>query len=300
MAVGELVSGASGALRPRSQWRLAWSRFAANRFALASLVFVVLVVLVALLAPVLAPYHYTQTDYDASLRPTGSPGHLLGTDELGRDVLSRLIYSLRTALAIGVGAEVVALAIALLVGLTAGYLGGRAEQLLMSFTDVMYAFPAYLFTILLVAVLGRGAMAIALAVGIASFVTQGRLIRAQVLSIKQREYVTAARAMGASGPTIAVRYILPNAVGPVLVTTSFGIPNAIVAASGLALLGLGIQPPTPDLGTLLADGVRWALAAPHLLLWPATVFALLLLAFTWVGDGVRDAFDIGEVGRAGR
>lgn len=286
--------------RPRSQWRQAWSRFAAHRFALVSLGFCVLVVLVAALAPVLAPYHYTDTDYDASLLPTGSPGHPFGTDELGRDTLSRVVYSLRTALAIGIGAELVALLIALVIGLTAGYLGGRAEQLLMSFTDVMYAFPVYLFTILLVAVLGRGAFAIVLAIGIASFVTQGRLIRAQVLSIKQREYVEAARAMGASGPTIAVRYILPNAVGPVLVTTSFGIPNAIIAASGLALLGLGIQPPTPDLGTLLADGVRWALAAPHLLLWPALVFALLLLAFTWVGDGVRDAFDVGEVGRAGR
>lgn len=278
--------------RPRSQWSRAWGRFLANRFAVGSLVFCGLLVLLAVAAPLAAPYHYADTDYDVILVGAGSPDHLLGTDQLGRDILSRLVYSLRTALIVAFGAELTALAIALAIGLTAGYLGGRVEHLLMAFTDVMYAFPAYLFAVILATVMGRGVFALGLAIGIASFVTQTRLIRAQVLSLKVREYVEAARGMGAGGPTIAIRYILPNAMGPILVTTSFGIPAAIITESGLALLGLGVQPPTPSWGTMISDGTDYVLASPHMLIWPTVLFGLTLLAFTWVGDGIRDAFDV--------
>nr|WP_273378722.1 ABC transporter permease [Actinopolymorpha pittospori] len=189
------------------------------------------------------------------------------------------------------GAELTALALALVIGLVAGYRGGRVEQGLMGFTDVMYAFPSYLFAVVLVTVLGRSVFALMLAIGIASWVTQARLVRAQVLTIKQREYVEAARAMGARGPTIAVKYILPNAIGPILVTTSFAIPAAVSAEAGLALLGLGVQPPTPSWGAMITDGMRYLLAAPQVMVFPALLFALTLLAFTWVGDGLRDAFD---------
>nr|WP_272956020.1 ABC transporter permease [Actinopolymorpha rutila] len=175
--------------------------------------------------------------------------------------------------------------------MVAGYRGGRVEQGLMGLTDVMYAFPSYLFAVVLVTVLGRSLFALILAIGIASWVTQARLVRAQVLTLKQREYVEAARAMGARGTTIAVKYILPNAIGPILVTTSFAIPAAISAEAGLALLGLGVQPPTPSWGAMITDGMRYLLAAPHVMVFPATLFALTLLAFTWVGDGLRDAFD---------
>lgn len=208
-----------------------------------------------------------------------------------------MIYGLRTALIVAFGAELTALICALLIGLFAGYLGGRIEQLLMAFTDVMYAFPSYLFAIVMVTVIGRSMFALIIAIGIASWVTQARLIRAQVLAVKQREYVEAGRAMGARGRTIAIRYILPNAVGPLLVTTSFGIPAAIAAEAGLALLGLGVQPPTPSWGAMISEGTRYLLAAPHMLVFPAVLFGLTLLAFTWVGDGLRDAFDVSQEDR---
>jgi oligopeptide transport system permease protein len=261
----------------------AWERFRRHRLAFASLIFCALLVLIALAAPLLAPHHYAETDFAHKLASPGTPGHLLGTDLLGRDILSRLIYGLRTALTVAFGAELTALTLALLVGLVAGYLGGRAEQLLMALTDVMYAFPSYLFAVVMVTVLGRSIFAVVIAIGIASWVTQARLVRAQVLTLKQREYVEAGRAMGARGPTIAVRYILPNAIGP--------IPAAVAAEAGLALLGLGVQPPTPSWGAMISEGTRYLLAAPHLLVFPAVLFALTLLAFTWVGDGLRDAFD---------
>lgn len=278
-------------VRARGPWRRAWDRFQRNRLALISLVICGLLVITAIAAPLLAPYHFAATDYDNPLVGFGSPGHPMGTDSLGRDILSRTLYGLRTALIVAFGAELFALLLALVIGLAAGYRGGRVEQALMAFTDVMYAFPSYLFAIVMVAVIGRSLIALIIAIGIAGWVTQSRLVRAQVLSIKEREYVEAAKAMGASGPTIAVRYILPNAIGPMLVTTSFAIPAAIAAEAGLGLLGLGVQPPTPSWGGMIAEGTRYLLAAPHMLLAPAAVFALAMLAFTWVGDGVRDAFD---------
>ncbi|WP_427886184.1 ABC transporter permease [Kribbella sp. GL6] len=275
----------------RGPWARAWSRFRKHRLAFCSLVFCAFLILVAIAAPLIAPYGYEETDIQHKLAGPGSAGHLLGTDLLGRDILSRLIYGLQTALTVAFGAELTALVFALAIGLLAGYLGGRVEQVLMAFTDVMYAFPSYLFAVVMVTVLGRSIFALVVAIGIASWVTQARLVRAQVLTLKQREYVEAARSMGANGTTIAIRYILPNAIGPILVTTSFAIPAAIAAEAGLALLGLGVQPPTPSWGAMISDGSRYLLAAPHLLVAPAVLFALTLLAFTWIGDGVRDAFD---------
>jgi ABC-type dipeptide/oligopeptide/nickel transport system permease subunit len=275
----------------RGPWTRAWARFRKHKLAFGSLIFCALLILTAIAAPLIAPYGYEETDLDHKLAGPGSAGHLLGTDLLGRDILSRMIYGLRTALTVAFGAELTALTLALAIGLLAGYLGGRVEQSLMAFTDVMYAFPSYLFAVVMVTVLGRSVFALVIAIGIASWVTQARLVRAQVMTIKEREYVEAARSMGARGGTIAIRYILPNAIGPILVTTSFAIPAAIAAEAGLALLGLGVQPPTPSWGAMISEGSRYLLAAPHMLVAPAVLFALTLLAFTWIGDGVRDAFD---------
>ena len=278
-------------IKSKSPARYAWERFCRHRLALGSLIFCGLLILTAIIAPLVAPFHYAETDFANKLVGPGVEGHLLGTDPLGRDIFSRMLYGLRTALTVAFGAELTALVLALIIGLLAGYVGGRLEGVLMAGTDVMYAFPSYLFAVILVTVIGRSIFALILAIGIASWVTVARLVRAQVLSIKQRDYVEAARAMGAGGPTIAVRYILPNAIGPILVTTSFGIPAAIGAEAGLALLGLGVDPSIPSWGTMISEGTRYLLSAPHLLLFPALMFALTLLAFTWVGDGLRDAFD---------
>lgn len=285
------MTATEGVTVARGPWARAWSRFRRHRLAFGSLIFCALLILTAIAAPLIAPYGYQETDIHHTLAGPGSAGHLLGTDLLGRDILSRLIYGLQTALTVAFGAELTALVLALAIGLLAGYLGGRVEQVLMAFTDVMYAFPTYLFAVVMVTVLGRSIFALVVAIGIASWVTQARLVRAQVMTLKEREYVEAARSMGATGTTIAIRYILPNAIGPILVTTSFAIPAAIAAEAGLALLGLGVQPPTPSWGAMISEGSRYLLAAPHLLVAPAVLFALTLLAFTWIGDGVRDAFD---------
>jgi ABC-type dipeptide/oligopeptide/nickel transport system permease subunit len=287
----EATPSGARATTARGPWSRAWTRFRKHKLAFGSLIFCGLLILTALAAPLIAPYGYDETDLDHKLAGPGSAGHLLGTDLLGRDILSRMIYGLRTALTVAFGAELTALTLALAIGLLAGYLGGRIEQTLMAFTDVMYAFPSYLFAVVMVTVLGRSVFALVVAIGIASWVTQARLVRAQVMAIKERDYVEAARSMGAKGSTIAIRYILPNAIGPILVTTSFAIPAAIAAEAGLALLGLGVQPPTPSWGAMISEGSRYLLAAPHMLVAPAVLFALTLLAFTWIGDGVRDAFD---------
>lgn len=280
----------------QGQWRLIWRRFTMNKLALVSLIFIVLLILTAILAPLIATHDPLYLDVSKSLLRPGHDGHLLGTDVLGRDVFSRLIFGLRTALIVGFVAELAALAFAIFIGLFAGYLGGRVEQLLMGFTDVMYAFPGYLFAVILVTVMGRSVLAVILAIAIASWVGQARLVRAQTLTLKGRDFIEAAHAMGAKGPRVAIRYILPNAMGPILVATSFGIPGAIATEAGLSLLGLGVQPPTPSWGSMLTEGIAYTQVAPHLMLAPAILFALTLLAFNWVGDGIREAFD--TTGRA--
>jgi len=281
----------------QSQAALAWRRFGTNKLALVSLVFIAILILTAILAPLIATHDPIALDVTKALLQPGQQGHLLGTDPLGRDVFSRLVFGLRTALIVGFTAELAALALAILIGLAAGYAGGRAEQLLMGFTDVMYAFPGYLFSVILVTVMGREVGAVILAIAIASWVGQARLVRAQTLTLKNRDFIEAARAMGASGPRIAFRYILPNAMGPILVATSFGIPGAIATEAGLSLLGLGVQPPTPSWGAMLTEGIAYTMVAPHLMLAPAVLFAATLLAFNWVGDGVREAFDTTGVAR---
>ncbi|GAA1687721.1 ABC transporter permease [Fodinicola feengrottensis] len=288
------LTEANPAPRAESVWARAVRRYSGNKLAVVSLFVCVILVLAAIFAPLIAPYGYAQTDLTHPLLPAGQLGHLFGTDQLGRDVLSRLVYSLRTAFLVAFVSQLFALALALLVGLVAGYLGGRADQLLMAGTDVMFAFPAYLFTVILVTVFGQSTWAVALAIGIASWVVLARLVRGQVLSLKVKEYVEAGRAMGAGGVTIACRYILPNAVGPILVTVSFGVPAAIVAEAGLALLGLGVGPPVPSWGGMINDGRGYVLAAPHMLIPVTVLFGITVLAFSWVGDGLRDAFDVSE------
>lgn len=280
---------------PVSSGRRRWHRFARNRMAVVSLVIVVIAALTAILAPFIAPHDPNAISYGRALEGP-SAEFWLGTDVLGRDLLSRLLSGLRTALFIAVSAELLALALALVVGVTAGYLGGRADQILMSATDVMYAFPTYLFAVILTAVLGRspGAMIVAIAVG--SWLTQARILRAQIIRLKSFEYIEAGRSMGAGPMTLIARYMLPNALGPVLVTTAFGIPAAMLAEAGLAILGLGVAPPEASLGSMITEGYKYVMVQPNLILWPFLLFAILLLAFTWIGDGIRDAYDTNEVG----
>ena len=280
--------------RPRSEWSRRRGRFLRNRLAVLGLVIVVVACLAAVTAPWIAPYHYATLGPGDEFLRTGSPGHPMGTDILGRDILSRLLYSLRTALFIAIVAELLSLILSFAVGLLAGYKGGKIDQWLMAGTDVMFAFPGYLFAVLLVAVLGRSTWAVILALTVGSWVGLSRLLRAQILKMKSLEFVEAGRAMGATGWTLVMRYMVPGAMGPVLVSSSFGIPANMLAESGLAILGLGVAPPMPSVGTMINDGYQFVQSYPHLIAWPVAVFVLIMLAFTWVGDGVRDAFDVDE------
>lgn len=294
MTAADITVDAAQPGKPRSEWSRRISRFRRNKLAIFGLFIVVVACFVALFAPLIAPYHYATLHPGDEFLPTGSPGHILGTDILGRDILSRVIYSLRTALFIAIVAELLSLIISFVVGLVAGYKGGRVDQWLMAGTDVMFAFPGYLFAVLLVAVLGRSTWAVILALTIASWVGLSRLLRAQILRMKSLEFVEAGRAMGATGWTLVMRYMVPGAMGPVLVSTSFGIPGNMLAEAGLALLGLGVAPPLPSIGTMIIDGYTFVQSNPHLIGWPVAIFTLIMLAFTWVGDGVRDAFDVDE------
>lgn len=294
IAVASTVPGLGQVGPARSEFSRAWARFRHNKVALVSLIFVGLLVLSAIVGPTLMPYGVGDQDIVNRLAPALSPGHLLGTDVLGRDILTRLLYSLRTALTIGIVSELISLALALLIGMTAGFFGGWVESVLMAITDVMFAFPRYLLAVILVVALGQSLWTLILAISIASWVGQARLARAQALKVKNFEFVEAGRSMGATGWTLIVRYILPNSWGPLLVSSSFGIPAAISTEAGLSLLGLGVEPPTPSWGTMIIDGYNYVLGVPNLILWPLLLFCLTVLAFTFIGDGFRDAFDVTE------
>lgn len=287
---------AGESVRGTGQLARAWGRFRRNKLAVVSLVVVAALVLVAALAPLLAPYDYSAPDYNELLRGP-SAQHWLGTDQLGRDILTRLMYGLRTALLVSGGAILLALIIATLIGMTAAMMGGRIDNALMAITDTMFAFPMYLLTIIMVTTLGRNLLVIATAIGVASWVTLARLIRAEVQGQLVRDYAEAGRAMGASRWTIATRYVLPNITGPIVVALSFGIPAGITAESGLGILGLGVQPPTASWGTMINEGTQYLLTDTNLILWPTLLFAISVLAFTWVGDGLREAFDVSSEGR---
>jgi ABC-type dipeptide/oligopeptide/nickel transport system permease subunit len=274
----------------RSPTMQMWVRFKKNKIALVGLIVVVLIVLCAVFANVIAPYPYAQSDFMAAYQGPSSK-HWMGTDALGRDVFSRVLYGLRSACIVGFGAEVVELTVGLMIGTLAGYKGGLTDNVLMRFVDIAYAFPSFLFSIILVVLLGHNLFAILIAVAATSWVGMARVVRSHVMTIRQSGYIESARSMGASWWRIMTRYILPNSMGPILVAVTFGIPANMMIEAGLSVVGLGIEPPTPDLGQMIFEGQTAVFSYPHLLLAPALMFALTLLSFTFVGDGLREAFD---------
>jgi oligopeptide transport system permease protein len=255
-------------------------------------------IMVALLADFIAPYSPTRQDYAAIFQPPGGL-HPLGTDNLGRDQLSRLIYGARVAVAVGIFTQLVILAIGVPIGAVAALAGGRIDNLLMRFTDIVYAFPDLLLIILLSTVLRDnplksiwgGLLIIFFAIGVVNWVNIARLTRGQLLSLKERDFVEAARALGAGNTHIIVKHLLPNALGPIIVSVTFGIPQAIFTEATLSFLGIGITPPNPSWGSMIQDGYQAIFAYPYLVLFPALAIACTLLAFTFLGDGLRDALD---------
>jgi ABC-type dipeptide/oligopeptide/nickel transport system permease subunit len=274
----------------RSILRLRWRRFRQNKLALAGLIVVGVIVLLAILAPWVAPYSYSKSNFLATYQPP-SAHHWLGTDSLGRDVLSRVLWGLRSACIVGFGAEIVELTLGLMLGAIAGYVGGFVDSVLMRIVDIVYAFPSFLFSIILVVLLGHNIGAVLIAVSATSWVGMARVVRSQVLSVRQSGYIESSRSMGATWWRAIRRYVIPNSLGPILVAVTFGIPANMMTEAGLSVVGLGIEPPTPDLGQMIIEGQASMFSYPYLLLAPALIFAIALLSFTFVGDGLRDAFD---------
>jgi ABC-type dipeptide/oligopeptide/nickel transport system permease subunit len=284
------VAGAPAAARGTSLWRDAWRRLLRNRLAVAGGVTVILLCLLAVFADVVAPHSYTKPNF-GRLNEFPSREFPLGTDQLGRDLLSRMIYGARVSMLVGLGAQVIVVAIGVPIGLVAGYVGGRTDLLLTRFIDVMYAFPRLLFVILIMSMLGAGLTNIFIAIGLTGWVGIARQTRAQVLSIKEKEFVEGARALGAGAVRTITRHILPNALMPIVVAVSFGIPEAIFTEAALSFIGVGINPPTPSWGQMVGENQQYLRSYWHLCVFPSIAIAVTMLSFTFFGDGVRDALD---------
>ena len=277
-------------LSSSSLWRDAWRRLLRNKLAVAGGVVVVLLVLIALLADVLAPYSYTKTNF-GRLNEEPTRDYPLGTDNLGRDLLSRMIYGARVSMLVGLGAQVIVVLVGVPIGALSGYLGGRVDLFLTRFVDVMYAFPRLLFVILVMSALGAGLMNIFIAIGLTGWVGIARQTRAQVLSLKEKEFVEGARALGAGFFRTIGKHVMPNALTPIVVSVTFGIPEAIFTEAALSFIGVGINPPTPSWGQMVGEGQQYLRSYWHLCVFPSIAIAVTMLAFTFLGDGVRDALD---------
>lgn len=267
-----------------------WKRFKQNRIAVLSLVILCFISLLALFAPWVTLYTYEEQNIVEQLQ-SPSFRHWFGTDTLGRDLYSRVIYGARTSLTIGIITAYFAFVVGTTMGAVAGFRGGWVDWIITKIVDLFYIFPPTLLAILIMVYLGRGLHGIFLAIGITTWVTQARLVRAQVQQAKELPYVEAAIAAGASQWKIIFKHILPNLWGPILVSVTFQIPTNIMSESFLSFIGLGIQPPLSSWGTLANEGFRAMQSYPHLILFPGGVLFVTLLAFNYLGDGIRDALD---------
>jgi oligopeptide transport system permease protein len=288
------VIGSESLAPSRTATSQAISRFRHNRLAMIGLVIVVALTIFGFGAPFLAPTHYSYADL-MSANQMPNRDFPMGTDTIGHDFLSRVMYGTRTSLIVGIAAVVVACAIGIPLGLIAGLRGGFPDFIIMRIVEVMTAFPGLLFAIFLMTVFGSGLGNIILVIGITSWLTLCRLMRAQLLTLREQEYVTAARSAGATDAQIAVRHLLPNAVAPVIVAVSLAIPSAIFAEAGLSYLGIGINEPTPSLGKMVSDSAPYIRVYWHLGLFPTVAIALIMIGFSLVGDGLRDALDPRQV-----
>jgi oligopeptide transport system permease protein len=294
------------ARRSEGVWRDAFGRLRKNRLAVVGLVIVIILAIIAILGPILAPWPFYVQDQAAVLANGARPlppfqdmSHVLGTDDLGRDLLSRLMDGARISMSVALVVQVVVLLIGVPIGALAGWFGGRVETILMRFTDIMYAFPDLLLIILFsvvfretpIGTLYDGLFVVFFAIGLTSWVTVARLVRGQILSLKETEFVEAARAIGVSDRNIVTRHLLPNGIGPIIVAITLGVPGAILAESTLAYIGVGVQDPRASWGSLIADGQRFIRTSPHMVALPAILIATALISFTFLGDGLRDALD---------
>jgi oligopeptide transport system permease protein len=279
------------AVKGRSLWDDARRRLLRNKAAVASMIVLAVMVLLSVFGPLVVPFAYdTVTKTDVWAAP-GTAGHLIGADSLGRDLLARLFAGLGVSLGIGVVATAVSLVIGVAWGATAGYLGGKVDEVMMRVVDTLYSLPFIFFVILLMVVFGKNIFLIFLAIGAVEWLTMARIVRGQTLSLKQKEFIEAARAAGLKPAAIILRHIVPNLLGPVVVYVTLTIPAIIIAESFLSFLGLGVQAPMASLGTLISGGAQDMEMAPWLLIYPSITMIVTLMAFNFIGDGLRDAID---------
>jgi peptide/nickel transport system permease protein len=265
-------------------------RFTKNRLSLVGALVVCSLVITAVLAPFIAPYEPTEIDvYNVLSPPTRD--HLMGTDELGRDLLSRIIWGSRVSLKVGFVAVGIALLIGIAAGAAAGFYGGSVDAVLMRFVDIMLAFPTFFLILAVIAILEPSIFTIMAVIGVTSWMDVARLVRAEFLTLKERDFVDAARAMGVRNIRLIFRHILPNALSPVFVAATFGIAGAILIESGLSFLGLGVQPPDPSWGNILTSGKDNIEVAWWLSLYPGLAILITVLSYNLVGEGLRDALD---------
>lgn len=278
--------------RPQSQWSIAFRRLRRNRLAIGGLWVILALYAVALLAPLLAPHDpIAQPDIVRLAYNPPSAAYPLGTDRFGRDVLSRILYGARISLAVGFIATAISITLGTTIGALAGYFGGRLDAALMRTTDVVLAFPRLILLILIVALFEPSLLVIILVLGLTQWPGTTRIVRAEVLSLREREYVQAAKALGFADRRVILRHVLPNVLAPIIVTATLGIGNTIVLEAGLAFLGLGVQPPTPTWGEMVNAGRDNLVGAWWVATFPGLTIVLVVLAFNLLGDGLRDALD---------
>ena len=273
-----------------SLWQDAWLRLQQNRLALLGMGILIFMIVIALITPWIVPYSYEEQDLMLGAAPP-SMQHWLGTDVLGRDMLTRIMYGGRVSLMVGFIATGVALFIGVIYGAVAGYAGGRVDAAMMRLIDILYALPFMIFIILLMVLFGRNMLLLFLAIGAVEWLTMARIVRGQVLSLRQQEFVEAAISIGLSPWTIIRRHIIPNTLGPVIVYTTLTIPSVMLLEAFLSFLGLGIQPPQSSWGLLISYGVETMEEYPWLLIYPGLTLSIALFALNFLGDGLRDALD---------
>lgn len=287
-----LQNAADMDVQGKSPWMHARARFVRNRAAVVSLVILGLIILACLVGPALLPHAYDSSDWNAMSQPPGwSNFHWFGTDESGRDLLVRCLIGGRISLMVGLLATASSACVGILWGATAGYLGGRVDAFMMRLVDMMYAVPYLLIAILLVTLLGRAFYLVVVTITVFSWMDMARVVRGQTLSLRSREFVEAARAMGVPTHRIILRHIVPNLLGVVVVYTTVTVPSVILTESVLSFLGLGIQEPMTSWGVLIHDGTAVMEISPWILLFPAGLLSATLYCFNYIGDGLRDALD---------
>ena len=287
------LGGDLTARKQRSLWSDAWRRLRKNKLAVLGLVIVLSFSIIAILAPVIAPYGQAEVvDFRlARHHPTWT--WPMGLDANGRDIFSRMVYGAQVSLVVGVLAQAIVLLIGIPIGAVSGYFGGMTDNVLMRLVDVIYAIPQLLMVLLFVNWWGPGLLNIFLAIGLVGWVTEARLVRGQFLSLREQEYVQAARVAGADGGYIIRKHMLPNSLTPIIVALTFGIPTAIFTEAALSFVGVGIRPPQASWGQMVADGAKpgYIVTDPHMLLFPVLAIGLTMLGFSFLGDGLRDALD---------